>query len=242
MDMIDISSYLSNLIISLAKQAKWRGSMNGKLYLITSKTLQSSLLKDNLERELERKIEPVTFASFLDIAMTCSIQPVHVILDMEYIQNDMVKVYLNHMHSEGRKVKEILINNSRDISVSFILQFPNVVGVFFKDDCLDNINKGLSEILSGRFSLSNELSQQIIEHYREHDLFSSRAFADLTCREEEILKLLLVGASNVQIAEQLFVSENTVKTHLHHVFKKIKVRNRLQALMWAKKYKFDGAV
>lgn len=218
------------------------GSMDEKLYLITSKTLQSSLLKENLERELERKIEPVTFNNFLELIDTFNIKPVHIVLDMEYIQGDMIKVYLNHMHEEGRKAKEILINNNHDISVSFILQFPNVVGVFFKDDCLANITKGLSDVLSGRFSLSNELSQKIIEYYRENDLFSSRAFADLTCREEEILKLLLVGASNIQIAEQLFVSENTVKTHLHHVFKKIKVRNRLQALMWAKKYKFDGAV
>ncbi|GLT13925.1 LuxR C-terminal-related transcriptional regulator [Vibrio algivorus] len=216
--------------------------MDEKLYLITSKTLQSSLLKENLERELERKIEPVTFNNFLELIDTFNIKPVHIVLDMEYIQGDMIKVYLNHMHEEGRKAKEILINNNHDISVSFILQFPNVVGVFFKDDCLANITKGLSDVLSGRFSLSNELSQKIIEYYRENDLFSSRAFADLTCREEEILKLLLVGASNIQIAEQLFVSENTVKTHLHHVFKKIKVRNRLQALMWAKKYKFDGAV
>ncbi|MCF7353295.1 LuxR C-terminal-related transcriptional regulator [Vibrio sp. CK2-1] len=216
--------------------------MDEKLYLITSKTLQSSLLKENLERELERKIEPVTFNNFLEFIDTCNIKPVHVILDMEYIQGDMIKVYLNQMHEEGRKAKEILINNNRDISVSFVLQFPNVVAVFFKDDSLDNITKGLTDVLSGRFSLSNELSQKIIEYYRENDLFSSRAFADLTCREEEILKLLLVGASNIQIAEQLFVSENTVKTHLHHVFKKIKVRNRLQALMWAKKYKFNGAV
>ncbi|WP_038150023.1 LuxR C-terminal-related transcriptional regulator [Vibrio litoralis] len=216
--------------------------MDEKLYLITSKTLQSSLLKENLERELGRKIEPIIFNNFLELNDTCNINLMYVILDMEYIQGDMIKSYLNHMHEEGRKAKEILINNSRDINVSFILQFSNVVAVFFKDDCLDSINKGLGDVLSGRFSLSNELSQKIIEYYRENDLFSSRTFADLTCREEEILKLLLVGASNIQIAEQLFVSENTVKTHLHHVFKKIKVRNRLQALMWAKKYKFDGAV
>ncbi|MFH0258620.1 LuxR C-terminal-related transcriptional regulator [Vibrio rumoiensis] len=221
---------------------EWRGTMDERLYLITSKTLQSSLLKENLEREVNRKIDPVTFSNFLELTNTPNISGMHVILDMEYIQDNMIKVYLNHMHSEGRKVKEILINNSRDINVSFILQFPNVVGVFFKDDCLGNITTGLNDILLGRFSLSSELSQKIIEYYRKNDLFSSRAFADLTCREEEILKLLLVGASNVQIAEQLFVSENTVKTHLHHVFKKIKVRNRLQALMWAKKYKFDGAI
>lgn len=46
------------------------------------------------------------------------------------------------------------------------------------------------------------------------------------------------GASNIDIANALFVSENTVKTHLYNVFKKINVKNRLQAMMWAKGYDF----
>jgi LuxR family transcriptional regulator of csgAB operon len=60
--------------------------------------------------------------------------------------------------------------------------------------------------------------------------------ANLTKREQEIIKLLGSGASNVEIAEKLFVSENTVKTHLHNVFKKIHAKNRLQALIWAREH------
>jgi LuxR family transcriptional regulator of csgAB operon len=56
----------------------------------------------------------------------------------------------------------------------------------------------------------------------------------LTKREQQIIKLLGDGASNTQIAEELFVSENTVKAHLHNTFKKIKVKNRVQALLWVK--------
>ncbi|HCH5920402.1 helix-turn-helix transcriptional regulator, partial [Vibrio parahaemolyticus] len=50
------------------------------------------------------------------------------------------------------------------------------------------------------------------------------------------------GASNQQIAEQLFVSENTVKTHLHNIFKKIDVKNRVQALIWAKENISDHSI
>ncbi|WP_164520887.1 LuxR C-terminal-related transcriptional regulator [Vibrio aphrogenes] len=216
--------------------------MDEKIYLVTSKTLQSSLLKENLEIKFKRKFEPITFSFFIDLIEVYPYRESVFILDMEYIKDDMVNLYLNTVNNHDRKVKEVLINNNRDIKISFVLQFSNVVGVFFKDDSLDHITDGLKGILTGRFSLSNEIAQKIIEYYRENDSVSSRAYADLTSREEEILKLLLLGSSNGQIAEKLFVSENTVKTHLHHVFKKIKVRNRLQALMWAKKYKFDGAL
>ena len=56
---------------------------------------------------------------------------------------------------------------------------------------------------------------------------------ELTHREREILKKLMLGASNVEIANLLFISENTVKTHIYNLFRKISVKNRTQAVFWA---------
>ena len=60
--------------------------------------------------------------------------------------------------------------------------------------------------------------------------------AGLTPRELEILALVSIGANNEAIAEKLFVSPHTVKTHLYHIFKKINVPSRLQAALWAAKH------
>jgi ATP/maltotriose-dependent transcriptional regulator MalT len=59
---------------------------------------------------------------------------------------------------------------------------------------------------------------------------------DLTRREREILDLISDGLSNRQIADQLFISLHTVKTHLQNIFCKINVKQRLQAALWAAKY------
>lgn len=59
--------------------------------------------------------------------------------------------------------------------------------------------------------------------------------SDLTQREIEILDLISKGASNKKIADVLFISPHTVKTHLHNIFKKINVTRRLQAALWAAK-------
>lgn len=57
----------------------------------------------------------------------------------------------------------------------------------------------------------------------------------LTRREMEILSVLASGAKNEEIADKLFISPHTVKTHLYAIYRKIKVSNRLQAVLWASK-------
>ena len=55
----------------------------------------------------------------------------------------------------------------------------------------------------------------------------------LTSREKEILTLVSKGATNSQIAEKLYVREVTVKTHLNSIYRKLKVENRVQAVLLA---------
>ncbi|HEY3829096.1 MAG TPA: response regulator transcription factor [Solirubrobacteraceae bacterium] len=55
----------------------------------------------------------------------------------------------------------------------------------------------------------------------------------LTAREGEVLKLLAAGLSNGEIANELFISEHTVKTHINHVFSKTRSRDRAQAIRYA---------
>ena len=62
---------------------------------------------------------------------------------------------------------------------------------------------------------------------------SGEKISPLTQREKEILTLVAKGSSNSQIAEKLFVREVTVKTHLNSIYRKLKVDNRVQAVLLA---------
>ncbi len=58
----------------------------------------------------------------------------------------------------------------------------------------------------------------------------------LTRQEIKVIMLIASGLSNAEIGKKLFISENTVKTHINRIFKKINVKNRLQAALWASKH------
>ena len=53
---------------------------------------------------------------------------------------------------------------------------------------------------------------------------------DLTDREKELVELIYEGRSNAEIAEILFISESTVKTHIYNIFKKMKIKNRMSVM------------
>ena len=61
---------------------------------------------------------------------------------------------------------------------------------------------------------------------------------DLTPREQDVLRLLIKGSTNKEIANDLFISEKTVKSHLNKIFKKLNVSRRLDAILTAIKLGF----
>lgn len=76
----------------------------------------------------------------------------------------------------------------------------------------------------------NELSRI---YAKSTGVSSTSSVSLLTEREREILKYMAQGLRNKELAEKLFISEKTVKTHINRIFKKLKVKSRLQAIIKA---------
>ena len=95
--------------------------------------------------------------------------------------------------------------------------------------------KGLRSLIKGEIWVSREILVDVALQSGPKMERAVHEKADLSHREAEILALLSIGSSNDDIADKLFISPNTVKTHLYRIFRKIKVPNRFQAALWAAK-------
>ena len=75
------------------------------------------------------------------------------------------------------------------------------------------------------------IEHKLLKGIREPDFIGARKRVKLTKREVKILKLVASGNTNKEIASKLFISEKTVKNHLNHIYRKLGVKNRAQAVV-----------
>jgi DNA-binding NarL/FixJ family response regulator len=108
-------------------------------------------------------------------------------------------------------------------------------GFLLKDAPADDLVDAIRVVAAGDALLAPAITRRIIERFATLPDTSREVegLDDLTERELEVLRHVARGMSNTEIAEELFVSEATVKTHVSHILTKLDIRDRVQAVVVA---------
>jgi DNA-binding NarL/FixJ family response regulator len=113
-------------------------------------------------------------------------------------------------------------------------------GYLTKDAGAEEIRQALEAVVRGEAAIDPAVQHHLLDALATGAPASAGTLPDgLTPREAEVLSLIAEGLSNAEIAHRLVVSEATVKSHINHLFTKIGVRDRAQAVTYA--YRHDLA-
>ena len=109
-------------------------------------------------------------------------------------------------------------------------------GIILKHAASEFLIKGIRKVLEGELWADTSTMTRVVESlsqkYRgERD--SEKDRKELSPREKEVVSLVASGSRNKEIANKLFISEQTVKTHLSNIFQKLELNDRLELALYA---------
>jgi DNA-binding NarL/FixJ family response regulator len=101
-------------------------------------------------------------------------------------------------------------------------------GYLLKRSSIDELVEGIRQVLAGGSPMSPAIARRVVRSFQPA-LLTTGPDA-LSEREREVLDLLCTGLSAKAIGERLFVSANTVRTHIRHIYEKLQVQSRVEAV------------
>jgi DNA-binding NarL/FixJ family response regulator len=123
----------------------------------------------------------------------------------------------------------IIVTVYRNHELIFQALQAGACGYLLKRSGPEEILKAISDVLSGGAPMSGEIARMLVEAFQKKP-GSSASGDELTQREDEVLVFLAEGLSNKEIADKVKISYDTVRAHLRHIYEKLHVRGRTEAV------------
>jgi two-component system NarL family response regulator len=146
-----------------------------------------------------------------------------------------------HIRKELASVRVVMLTVSDDEKDLYDAIKNGAQGYILKDTPVRRLHSQLKGVMEDDAPLSGPIAAKMLAEFRqlkpsdssEWDKLMAAALEPLTEREVDVLKLIAEGLSNMEIADRLVVSEQTVKKHLHNTLQKLQLNNRVQAAVYA---------
>ncbi|MGZ5289272.1 MAG: response regulator [Actinomycetota bacterium] len=164
-----------------------------------------------------------------------ALHPDVVLMDIRMPELDGVEA-TRILTAENAAMK-ILILTTFDID-EYVLEAlrAGASGFLLKDVRADELAHAIRVVADGDTLLAPSVTRRLLETYLGDSLPSpeqARELESLTPTERTVLTLIGLGRSNGEIAAELFVADTTVRTHVRHIFEKLGLRDRVQAVVLA---------
>jgi two-component system nitrate/nitrite response regulator NarL len=167
------------------------------------------------------------------IKMLDKFKPDILLLDLRMPEKDGLAV-LTEVNFESLPTRVILLTAAEDDRDVVRAMRLGARGVVLKQSASDLLLKSIRQVHDGEIWLDNRMTAEVIDAFKKSAESGQRREKPLLSdREKEVVQLVVEGFRNREIGEKLFISEQTVKNHLHNIFDKLGVSDRLELALYA---------
>jgi two-component system, NarL family, nitrate/nitrite response regulator NarL len=146
---------------------------------------------------------------------------------------------LRTLHQKHQLPRVIVLTGALDDDAAFELISLGVNGILLKEEAPRMLIDSIHAVARGERRIEPRLMQQALDAALRAQARRTGKGESLTPSERKITKHVCEGSSNKRIANQVGISEATVKLHLHRVFRKLGVSNRVQLTLRARELGLD---
>lgn len=169
----------------------------------------------------------------LEAVRLCRVQKPDVIL-MDLMMPEMDGIAATRAILEGcPEIKIIAMTSFEDEALVQGVLAAGAISYLLKNVTSDELAKAIRDAVSGRSTLAPEAARVLVQATRT----PKQPWLELTEREMDVLRLVVQGQSNQQIADAMFITVATVKAHISSIFSKLQVASRAEAIAYALKHK-----
>ncbi len=159
------------------------------------------------------------------------LKPTVVLMDLVMPEMDGVSA-IREIRSRWKDSHILVLTSFGSDSKLFPAVKAGALGYLLKDTSPRDLVKAIRRAAEGESSLNPTIARRLLREFsQESDLVSPTE--PLTDREVEVLRLIARGFSNENIAQSLFISDATVRTHVSNILSKLNLTNRTQAALYA---------
>ena len=167
------------------------------------------------------------------VAQAARFRPEVILMDIRMPELDGLEATRRILAADGTTRILVLTTFDLDEYVYEALR-AGASGFVLKDDPPEQLLAAIRTVAAGDALLSPTVTKRVIEQFaRMPRPTPPKELEELSARERDVLRLVARGLSNAEIAQELYISETTVKTHVTHLLQKLNLRDRVQVVVLA---------
>ncbi|HEX7393802.1 MAG TPA: response regulator transcription factor [Anaerolineaceae bacterium] len=166
------------------------------------------------------------------VARAQALKPDVILMDLALPHMDGVEATRQIIQNDPL-VRVLILSNYLDDDKVFGVLKAGAKGYLIKETNPQDLRQAVRAVYQGKSALDPAVQRKLVDQFAQTTGKSASSKDNLTEREQEVLRLMAQGLTNPQIGHKLSIAEGTVRFHVSNVLKKLGLKNRTQAVLYA---------